>query len=82
MGSFDSIDYLPKKPFGLALLQHIILNVLIQFPPVRQLHHHEDFSSSIEHLVQFYDIGVVDELQDADLPFDLSPSMSYLRDHL
>lgn len=32
MGSFDSIDYLPEKPFGLALLQRILLNVLIQFP--------------------------------------------------
>ncbi len=72
MGEFYAIDYFFEKMFDLLLLQLIVLEVLAQFPLAGHLHDHEDVSSGVEHLIQLDDVGVVEELQDADLPFDLT----------
>ena len=78
MRGFYSIDYLSEKPFGLFLLHIIVLNVIVQFSLICHLHDHEDVSSCIKHLIQFDDAGVVDKLQNADLPFDLVQRWSTL----
>ena len=47
------------------------LHYLIQLSIARQLHNHKDIVGCIQNLVQFNDVGVVDELKDSYLSLHL-----------
>lgn len=72
MRVLHSTDDLPEKKLGLIFRDIIILDVIVEFSSICEFHDDEDIIGSIEDLVKFDDVLVVDELKYFDLPFHLN----------
>lgn len=59
---FHPVDDLLEKLFDLFLRKIVVLYIVVQFPALSHLHNHEDVGSSVQHLIEFDYVGVVDEL--------------------
>lgn len=68
MHILHSTDDLPEVKLGLFLCDLVVLNEVVQLSFRCNLHNHKNVIGSVKHFVQLDDIGVVDELQDLDLP--------------
>lgn len=74
VGCFDPRDDFAEEVFGLLFVDIIILDVVIELSFFGHLHHNENVGCCVQHLIKLDNVGVVDKLQDADLPLDLLPS--------
>lgn len=72
MSEFNSVYNLPEKIFHLFLTQVMLLDILIQLPSLCDFHDDKDVIGGIEHLIELYDIGMIDKFQYFDFPFHLS----------
>ena len=71
MHILNSTDDLPEVKLSLFFSNFVILNKVVQFSFRSQLHNDEDIIGGIEYFIKLDDIGVVDELENLDLSFDL-----------
>lgn len=70
MDVLNPVDDLLEVEPGFVLSQ-IGLNVVIQLALAGQFHDDEDVIGGVEDFVEFYDVGVVDKLEDFDFSLDL-----------
>ena len=75
-------DNLLKEKSSIFLANIIGLNVVIQLPSFCQLHYYKDIVAGVQNFVQLYDVVMVYELKDSNLPFDLKSRSIYLRNHM
>lgn len=71
VGISYAIYYLPEEKLGLVLGDLMGLDVIKELALLRKFHDDEDVVGGIEDLVQFDDVGVVDEPEYLDLSLDL-----------
>jgi len=71
VGRLHSFNNLLEVMTGLLFRKIVILNIVIKLSAFGHLHDHKDISSRIQDLIKLDYIGMVDELQDLDFPFDL-----------
>ena len=78
MDVFDAMDDLFEVEFGFIFIKGGGGDILIELPVCGQFHNDEDIIRGIQYLVEFDDIGMVDELEDLDFPLHLnSPSTTF-----
>ena len=68
----DPADDLLEEGLRLILSDVVILDVVVQFPAVCELHDDEDVVGGVQHLVQLDDVLMTDKLEDLDLPLYLT----------
>lgn len=71
VGISYAVYYLPEEKLSLVLGDLMCLDVVKEFSLLCEFHDDEDVIGGIEYLVQFDDVGVVDEPEYLDLPLDL-----------
>lgn len=67
-----SADDLLEECLGLLLGDVVVLDVVVEFPSVCELHDDEDVVGGVQHLVQLDDVLMTDKLKDLDLSLHLT----------
>lgn len=71
MGVVQSGHDLLEETSGFILGNVIALDIIIELSALSQLHYNENIVSGVQNLIQFDDVGVVDEFEYLDLSFYL-----------